>query len=112
MMIACRFVSSDTSYIGNVEFDAVGKKAKLSESRFIEAVEGGAAFIPEFLFKQIGFTSDELAAHGPVGKRFEPASSFCDKLFKAQQVFQGIRVRMLEGGRQEVLAEIAASQGE
>lgn len=111
-MITCRFVSSDTSSIGNVEFDAIGQRVRLSEPRFIEAVEGGAAFIPESFFNQIGFTADELAAYGPVGKRFEPSAFFCDKLQKAQQVFQSIRARMLEGGRQEVLAEIAASQGE
>lgn len=112
MLIPCRFVSSDTSFIGDVEFNAIGTRVKLSEPRFVEAVEGGAAFIPEVAFSKIGFTSDELAAHGPVGKRFEPSASFCDKLWQAQQVFQNIRSRMLEGGRQEVLAEIAASQGE
>jgi len=111
-MIDCRFVSSDISFIGDVEFDAVGKKVRLSEPRFFEAVEGGAAFIPEVYFNQIGFTPDELAAQGPVGQRFEPSATFCDKLSKAQQVFQGIRRRVLEGGRQDVLAEIAASQGE
>jgi hypothetical protein len=107
-MITCRF----TSNIGNVEFDSIGKKAKLSEQRFTDAVEGGMALIPEAYFNEIGFTADELAAQGPVGQRFEPSDAFCKKLAKAQQVFQDIQRRMLEGGRQEVLAEIAASQGE
>ena len=111
-MISCCFVSGDSSTIGDLEFDAVGQEVELAENDFIEVIKGGAAFIPRKYFNEIGFTADELAAHGPVGERFEPPASFCNKLAQAQQVFRDIRGRVLEGSQHLVLAEIMTSQGE
>lgn len=115
-MIACNYVGGDASSIGDREFDEVGQRAVFSEEGYREAVLGNAAFIPEYEFRRIEFTPEQLAAHGPVATRVDPPQSFCDKLARAQQVFRDIRDRMLEEGvrGQQVLADISEGniQGE
>ena len=104
-MISCRYVSADSSMIGDREFDAIGQRAVLSEQGYREAVLGGAAFIPEEEFRKIDFTVDELNQYGPVGVRVDPPNSFCEKLLRAQQIFRDLRERMMVDS-QRVLAEV------
>ena len=94
-MIACRYISGDSSSIGEREFDAVGQRAVFSETSYREAVLGGAGFIAEEQFKKLGFTQEELDKYGPVGERNNPSASFCDKLLRAQEVYRETRDAML-----------------
>lgn len=112
-MISCCYVSSDCSMIGEREFDTVGQRASFSEQGFKEAILGNAAFIPEEDFKRIGFSAEELAAHGPSGLRIDPPASFLGKLSLAQQVFRDIQSRVSQEGQgPQVLAEIGDIKGE
>lgn len=107
-MISCRYVGGDCSFLGEREFEAVGQRAMLSEDGYRDAVLGGAAFIPESDFFKIGFTTEELAANGPVGIRVDPPQAFNEKLARAQQVFRDISSRMLqEAGGLSVLADLS-----
>ena len=105
-MIACRYVGSDSSLIGDREFDAVGQRAVFSEQGFREAMLGHATFIPEEGFNKIGFTADELSMYGQSGMRVDPSQSFNNKLDMAQQVFRDMYARM-ESEANQVLAEVA-----
>lgn len=96
-VVQCRFVGGEASEIGEIEFDAVGQRATFSERGFCEVVVGGAAFLPEALFVRVGFTDQELDAHGPVGQRCNPPQSFCDKLLVAQQFYRELRVDLMSG---------------
>ena len=94
-MVSCRFVGGDCCEVGEREFDAVGQRAAFSEATFRDVVVGGAAFIIEEDFKKVGFTKEELAQHGSFGDRYDPPSSFCDKLFLAQEIFRETRKSLL-----------------
>ena len=96
-MISCRYVGQ-MSNVDDRVFDSVGQRAMFAETQFRRVVQGGAAFIPENDFNEVGFTAAELAAYGPAGTRVDPSRSFCDKLAKAQQVFHSIRKMLAEGG--------------
>ena len=105
-MIACRYVGSDCSQVGDREFDTVGQRAVFSEQGFREVVMGEAAFIVEEDFKRVGFTSDELSMYGQSGMRVDPPQSFNDKLSLAQQIFHDMRARMASEANR-VLAEVS-----
>ena len=103
-MIACRYVGSGCSQVGDREFDTVGQRAVFSEQGFREVVLGNAPFIAEEDFKRVGFTPDELSMYGQSGMRVDPPQSFNDKLGMAQQIFREVRARM-ESEANSVLAE-------
>lgn len=94
-MIACRYVSADSSEIGEREFDAVGQKAVFSESQYRDVVLGGAAFLPEEEFLKLGFTEVELEKFGQIGVRVDPTESFCNKLIRGQERFREIMAAMV-----------------
>jgi hypothetical protein len=107
-MISAVFVGSDSAFIGDTEYDEVGQKASFTEKSFIEAINGGACFIPEKSYRAVGFTADELAAYGPAGLRHNPTNDFCQKLALAQQVFRDLQSLLSrEEARQNILSSIA-----
>jgi len=105
-MIQCTYVGSGCSQIDDREFDAVGQRASMSENNFREAVLGGAAFIPTEDFAKIEFTEEEICRFGPMGSRFDPSASFCNKLMLAQQLYRDLRNRMSTDS-EEILAEVS-----
>ena len=105
-MVSCRYVGSDSSEVGDREFDEVGQRAVFSEVGFKEACLGGAAFITEEEFKRRGFTAKELEKHGPCGARIDPPHEFLQKLYDAQQVYRDTCARMRRDV-QEVLADVS-----
>jgi hypothetical protein len=107
MMVTCVYVGGESSAIGDREFDAIGQKAVFSEKGFGEVLLGGAAFIPQKMFDGIGFTEEELGEYGPIGSRYDPPQSFCDKLATAQHFFHELRSELASGKQPEdVLASI------
>ena len=108
-MILCRYVGGDCSELADREFDTVGQRATLSEQGFLEAVIGGAPFIPEKDFLNIGFTETELMMHGPSGSRFDPPQEFNNKLLLAQRIFADVRGQILKDPHQ-ILAEIFSEE--
>jgi hypothetical protein len=106
-MILARYAGSGCSEIGDREFNAVGQQAEMSEQSFIDAVIGGAIFIPEEYFLAIGFTDEELAQYGTFGERINPTDSFSSKLALAQQRCLEIRKAASENSF-FALAEVSA----
>lgn len=90
-MVNCVYVGGEASEIGDREFDAVGQKAQFSESGFVDAVLGGAAFLPESEFNRIGMTAEEIRKYGPAGERDNPPGSFIAKLSRAHEVYRNLR---------------------
>lgn len=108
-MVHCRFVGNDEAQVGEREFSRIGEIAMFSEAIYQDTVIGGGAFIPEEDFKKIGFSADELAAHGHAEGRDEAPASFNQKVDLAQQVFRDLRNIMLSAEvlKRRTLAEIS-----
>jgi hypothetical protein len=108
-MISCRYISADSSEIGDREFDAIGQRATFSEQGYREAVLGGAAFLPDNEFSKLGFTQAELDSFGPVGTRADPPPVFVEKLLKGQEAFREILSNMRGAAMPVVLADASSS---
>lgn len=103
-MIACRYVGWDSSRVGDREFDEVGQRAVFSERTFYEAVVGGAAFVFEEDFKNLGITRSELESFGPLGIRVDPSDVFCEKVARGQQIFRELRDRAIRDGLEAIFS--------
>jgi hypothetical protein len=112
-MIFCRYIGGEVSQIGEIEFDSIGQRATFSERGFRDIVLGGAAFLPVSMFDRLRFTDTELEKHGPIGARYFPPDTFCNKLLTAQQLFRELRDEFLAGKSiEDILATVGESDVE
>lgn len=109
-MVHCRYVGNGDSQVGEREFDAIGQVAVFSESLFADVVNGGAAFITDKDFQNLGFTQEELAAYGSAEGRDIAPASFSQKVERAQQVFRDTRALLSsESSAQTFLSDVSES---
>jgi len=77
-----RFVGTSAE-IGDRKLTRLGEEIALSSDDAKNAIEGGAALLPEDSFAQVGFTEQEISLYACPGQRIDAPEAFMAKLRSA-----------------------------
>lgn len=74
-----RFVGTETEIAGVCKLTRFGQSVDLDPKLAADAVEGGAAILPEAMFSSVGFTAGELERFAEIGSHFDAPADFLAK---------------------------------
>lgn len=73
--------------VGGQELSTFGAPIELTQEDADSNRRGGLAVIPDSLFQEIGFTSQELRLYGMAGQQIGAPQDFLDRVELARQMF-------------------------
>ena len=74
-----RFIGTELEIGGVGKFTRFGERVELDADLAADAVDGGAAILPDALFASVGFTPAELERYAEIGSHFDAPPEFLAK---------------------------------